>query len=200
MWLPAGSARTRKPLQKEMVFAPWCFYKSHTQLLYCWTPINTSNSFQLSFLGHRCEGDLWGLLLELWAKPTFLSVTKSTTTHKCTRGALECRANDTVVELALSFLHKASFWDRSLLIKSLKLSFIVYSSHSQKAKFRGRVLFVQVIFNCLLVLFAVCGLQRVMPLTAEALKQGQNQGAIDFPAAHCNQQAACSVSRNCLSN
>lgn len=105
-------------------------------------------------------------------KNRFLNVTDSTTTHKCALWALVYMANSTVIELALSFLYKASLWDRSHLTstESSKLSFFMYSSHNQKFKLRDTALFIKVIFNCLFVLFSICGLTTVISLTAETFK------------------------------
>lgn len=99
-------------------------------------------------------------------------MTESTTTHKRALWALLDMANSTVIEFILSFLYKASLWGRFHLTgaESFKLSCFMYSSHNQEFKLGDTALFVKVIFNCLLVLFPVCGLTTVISLTAETFK------------------------------
>lgn len=74
------------------------------------------------------------IVTELEAKNRFLNVTESATTHKCALWAVVYVANSAVTELALSFLYKASLWDRSYLTTTepFKLSFVMYSSCNQK--------------------------------------------------------------------
>lgn len=64
-------------------------------------------------------------------------MTASTTIHKHAFWALVYMAHNAVIKLALSFLYKASLWDRSHLTSAepFKLNFFMYSKHNQKLKF-----------------------------------------------------------------